>query len=229
MTKRVAAEQNQPHRADAWLAGFDVKGLRFSAFTIHQENRVFTLAVFFSINSPKARLDQQLFHQRKIKHGTVPKCLLPVLIIDTVHTEHRGVDALKGFLGFKGEQLRALLPGPLIIPLQVHPRIWQAEQEAIQSQIEELNSEVLAYEQLKSGKVRSIAVDSLESLPLALIQARIAQGLTQKDLAQRLGVREQQVQQDEENLYNSASLRRLKQVAEVLGVEMSGRLEVNPV
>ena len=111
-------------------------------------------------------------------------------------------------------------------PIDVHPRIWQAEQEAIQSQIEELSGDVLAYEKLKSGQVRSFAVDSLEGLPLALIQARIAQGLTQKDLANRLGVREQQVQQDEENLYSSASLRRLKQLAEVLNVEMLGKLEL---
>lgn len=111
-------------------------------------------------------------------------------------------------------------------PSNVHPRIWQAEQEAIQSQIEELSDDVLAYEKLKSGQVRSFAVDSLEGLPLALIQARIAQGLTQKDLANRLGVREQQVQQDEENLYSSASLRRLRQLAEVLNVEMLGKLEL---
>lgn len=68
-------------------------------------------------------------------------------------------------------------------------------------------------------------MQSLESLPIALIQARIAKGLTQKDLAQQLGVREQQVQQDEDNLYASANWRRLGQIAEVLGMRIEGRLE----
>ena len=73
--------------------------------------------------------------------------------------------------------------------------------------------------------MRGVPLQSLESLPIALIQARIAKGLTQKDLAQQLGVREQQVQQDEDNLYASANWRRLGQIAEVLGMRIEGRLE----
>lgn len=111
-------------------------------------------------------------------------------------------------------------------PSDLHPKLWKAEQDAIESQIEEMQQALLEYEALKSGQVTTTTVQSLDDLPKALIQSRIAQGYTQKDLASKLGVKEQQVQQDEENLYGSASLRRLKRVAEVLGVSFEGNINL---
>lgn len=108
------------------------------------------------------------------------------------------------------------------VPSDLHPKLWKAEQDAIESQLEEMQQDLREYEALKSGQVTTTTVQSLDDLPKALIQSRIAQGYTQKDLASKLGVKEQQVQQDEENLYASASLRRLKRVAEVLGVSFEG-------
>ena len=49
------------------------------------------------------------------------------------------------------------------------------------------------YEALRSGRVAVVPLDSLDQLPDALIHARIAAGLTQRDLAERLGVKEQQI------------------------------------
>jgi DNA-binding XRE family transcriptional regulator len=108
-------------------------------------------------------------------------------------------------------------------PEDIDPLLWKAEQDAIKSTIEELEDDVSDYERLKAGKVKSVKVTSFDDVPKALIQARIAQGYTQKDLAEKLGVREQQVQHDEEILYSSASLSRLKRVAEVLGLEVEGK------
>jgi DNA-binding XRE family transcriptional regulator len=111
-------------------------------------------------------------------------------------------------------------------PEDIDPLLWKAEQDAIKSTIEELEGEIKDYERLKAGKVRSVKVASFDDVPRALVQARIAQGYTQKDLAEKLGVREQQVQHDEEILYSSASLSRLKRVAEVLGLEVEGRAKL---
>jgi len=61
-----------------------------------------------------------------------------------------------------------------------------------------------------------ISADSLERLPSALIQARIATGLSQKQLAERLGLKEQQVQRYEANDYQGASLGRLHEVVTAL-------------
>lgn len=107
-------------------------------------------------------------------------------------------------------------------PEDIHPKLWQAEQDAMRSQIKELKRDVTMYNNLKQGKVTTTHVASVADIPNALIQARIAQGLTQKDLAEKLGVKEQQVQQDENVLYETASLRRLVSVAEVLGLRLEG-------
>ena len=57
-------------------------------------------------------------------------------------------------------------------------------------------------------------------LPAVLIKARIAQGLSQKDLADRIGLKEQQIHRYEATDYTSASLARIKDVIRALGVEM---------
>ncbi len=111
-------------------------------------------------------------------------------------------------------------------PENVHLLLWKAEQDAIKSQLEEFQTDMLAYENLKKGTVRFVPVQSLDNFGIAFIQARIAKGYTQKDLAKELGVKEQQVQQDEENLYASASIRRLTQIAEVLGMQIKGQFEL---
>jgi ribosome-binding protein aMBF1 (putative translation factor) len=111
-------------------------------------------------------------------------------------------------------------------PQDIDPLLWKAEQDAMKSTIEELEGDIKQYERLKAGKVKSVKVASFDDVPKALIQARIAQGFTQKDLAEKLGVREQQVQHDEEILYSSANLSRLKRVAEVLGLEVEGKAKL---
>ena len=65
-------------------------------------------------------------------------------------------------------------------------------------------------------------MDSLKlvaDLPSILIKARIAQGLSQRDLAERVGVKEQQIQRYEATDYASANLARLKEVAAVFRVK----------
>jgi len=50
---------------------------------------------------------------------------------------------------------------------------------------------------------------SFGELPKALVQARIARGLTQKDLADRLGMDEQKIQDYEATDYQRARLARI--------------------
>lgn len=56
----------------------------------------------------------------------------------------------------------------------------------------------------------------LENLPEMLIEERIRLGFTQKQLAEKMGLKEQQIQRYEANRYQSASLRRLQEVAKAL-------------
>ncbi|MPZ14365.1 MAG: helix-turn-helix domain-containing protein [Chloroflexi bacterium] len=96
--------------------------------------------------------------------------------------------------------------------------------DAMESQLEELQEQLAEYDALRSGKVTVLEIEGLQELPTALIRARIASGLTQKELARRLGLKEQQIQRYEATRYSGVSLERIQQVAEVLGVTIRERL-----
>ncbi|MBY3101227.1 ImmA/IrrE family metallo-endopeptidase [Rhizobium laguerreae] len=97
----------------------------------------------------------------------------------------------------------------------------QIESNALQSQIADIQREMAEYDYLKSGAAGFTEEFSFEELPRVLIQARIARGLSQTDLAERLGLKAQQVQRYEATNYMSASLARLMEVARMLGVRVS--------
>jgi len=106
----------------------------------------------------------------------------------------------------------------------VDPLIQAAMTEQYQSQVEELQAELDAYDALRSGQVASLSVESLTALPEALIRARIAAGLTQKELATRIGVREQQIQRYEATRYAGVSLQRAQAILDALGVQIREHL-----
>jgi DNA-binding XRE family transcriptional regulator len=100
------------------------------------------------------------------------------------------------------------------------PLLDKLQQDALQSQLHDLQQELHEYETLRGGEKSILTVDSFAEFPAALIKARVASGLTQKDLADRLGLKEQQIQRYEATDYRTASMRRLKQVIEVLGIRV---------
>ena len=76
----------------------------------------------------------------------------------------------------------------------VHPSIVKAERDALMSQLEDLRAEIDEYERLKSATESVISVASFGELAEGLIKARIAAHLSQKELAENLGLKEQQIQ-----------------------------------
>ena len=107
---------------------------------------------------------------------------------------------------------------------EVHARLLQAEREAMESQLVDLREELEEYEQLKSTDLSVISVASFEELADGLIKARIAGGLSQRVLAQRLEIKEQQVQRYEAERYASASYQRLCQVVRALEVRIENEI-----
>lgn len=103
---------------------------------------------------------------------------------------------------------------------EVHPLLWKAQRDALHSQLSELREQIEEYEALKSGRYTVLGLESLGELPLALIKARIAAGISQKELADRLGIKEQQIQRYEDTEYASASFTRLKEVSQALGIKV---------
>ena len=101
-----------------------------------------------------------------------------------------------------------------------HPRLIQAEKEGIASQLATLRRELREYERLRSGRVR-ISLREVEQLPQKLVRARIAAGLTQEALAERLGLKRQQIQRYEASEYASASLATIRQIAQTIESALS--------
>lgn len=101
----------------------------------------------------------------------------------------------------------------------VHPLILKAQKEAVRSQLSDLEADLREYESLKSGKFKLDQLKTVKEIPTILIKARIAQGLSQKDLAERLGLKEQQIQRYEATDYASARLTRIREIVEALDIE----------
>ncbi|WP_148701800.1 XRE family transcriptional regulator [Candidatus Nitrososphaera evergladensis] len=102
---------------------------------------------------------------------------------------------------------------------KIDPLLLKLGREAIQNQVEELQKELTEYEDLRQGgRLPLIELHSLEQLPRALIKARISLGLSQRELADRLNIAEQQIQRWESTEYSSASLGKIKEVLRALNM-----------
>lgn len=90
----------------------------------------------------------------------------------------------------------------------------------------QLEEEVDSYERLKRGDLGELV--NLHGLGRTLVALRIARGLTQRELAARLGVHESQVSRDERNEYHGVSVDRASRLLDA----MNGKLRsafVEPV
>ncbi len=82
----------------------------------------------------------------------------------------------------------------------------------------QLEEEVESYERLKRGDMGELL--NLHGLGIMLVAIRIARGLTQRELASRLGVHESQVSRDERNEYHGVTVDRASRVLDAMGVEL---------
>ncbi len=96
-----------------------------------------------------------------------------------------------------------------------------AELKALKSEEIALVDQVKEYDSLRAGEVTILKATNLSELPKILIRARIAHGLTQRDLAKLVGLKEQQIQRYEADEYASASLHRLNEIAEALKLNIT--------
>lgn len=89
---------------------------------------------------------------------------------------------------------------------------------ALEVEKKELEGLIEAYEAAKSGDDTELKRRAGNDPGYALIVARIGSGLTQKELARKLGVKEQQIQRYEADRYRTISLSNFQKVANTLGV-----------
>jgi len=91
----------------------------------------------------------------------------------------------------------------------------------------QLKEEVEAYERLKRGEFEEL--DNLRGLGHLLITSRIAQGLSQRELARRLNVHESQISRDERNEYFGITLERAVKILDALGVRLRTQVAIEPL
>ena len=87
---------------------------------------------------------------------------------------------------------------------------------------EQLREEAETYERLKRGDIAPI--ESLSDVGRILTGLRIARGITQRELAERLQVSETQVSRDERNDYQGITVERAQRVIRALNARV--RVEV---
>jgi DNA-binding Xre family transcriptional regulator len=102
----------------------------------------------------------------------------------------------------------------------LHPKAAKAMRDGLKSQLEDLEAEIAEYDALREGRVKTLEADSLLAIGPALIKARIMRNITQKELADRLSVAEQQVQRYEATQYRGVAAERLQDVADALKLKV---------
>ena len=103
----------------------------------------------------------------------------------------------------------------------VDPLILKAQEEALKSQLQDIQNDIEEYDELRSGKIPILELRSLEELPYTLIKARISLGMSQKDLAELVGLKEQQIQRYESTDYSTANITRIQELIKALNIKVS--------
>lgn len=89
------------------------------------------------------------------------------------------------------------------------------------SLIAELGHELKEYEGLVNGNFHSLRVEYLNEIPKILIAARLAQRISQKQLGELVGLKEQQIQRYESTNYETASWPRIVEISLALNLNLS--------
>ncbi len=98
-------------------------------------------------------------------------------------------------------------------------------QNALKGTIKKLTDEIKEYESLKENGLHLIQVADFYQISKALIKARMAKGWTQTDLARKMEIDVQQIQRYEARDYEGASIERIQEVIDALGVNV----EIEPL
>jgi len=105
-------------------------------------------------------------------------------------------------------------------------RLIKCEEEAVREQIQIFENEINGYQSLWASKKTIPILESIERIPHALIEARLSLGLSQKDLADRVGLKEQQIQRYEATEFETASFARIKELIKALDLKSSEKISL---
>ena len=87
--------------------------------------------------------------------------------------------------------------------------------------IRHLEDGVRQYDDLKRGDLALPDVDRLDQIAPFVTRIRISKGISQTELARRLGVSKQVISRYEESDYQTASVAKLQEVLDAMGIKTS--------
>lgn len=85
--------------------------------------------------------------------------------------------------------------------------------------IRQLEDELHEYDRLKSGELALPHVERLDEIAPFVAKIRIAKGISQTELAGRLGVSKQVISRYEENDYQTVAIARLQEILDAIGIK----------
>ena len=88
-----------------------------------------------------------------------------------------------------------------------------------ESMIRHLEEELHEYDQLKSGLLTLPLVERLDQISPFVVKIRIAKGVSQTELARRLGVSKQVISRYEESDYQTVAIPRLQEILDAIGIK----------
>jgi HTH-type transcriptional regulator/antitoxin HigA len=89
-----------------------------------------------------------------------------------------------------------------------------------ESLLEDLECQIAEYDELRSGTVKRLTIDSFHEFGKTLIRARVAAGISPEEFAERLGIGMQEMERLERFEFQEATLARLFEIVRKLGVEI---------
>lgn len=100
------------------------------------------------------------------------------------------------------------------------PIEYELAENSINGLIEDLENQIKTYEALVNGNFHCLKPKNIEDIPNIIIAARLSQKISQKELAEILGIQEQQVQRYEASDFESASWIRIVEFANALNLQL---------
>jgi HTH-type transcriptional regulator/antitoxin HigA len=88
-----------------------------------------------------------------------------------------------------------------------------------QAMIRQLEEELCDYDRLKSGDLALPNMERLDQIAPFIAKIRIAKGVSQTELARRLGVSKQVISRYEESDYQTVALARLQEILDAMGIK----------
>jgi len=85
--------------------------------------------------------------------------------------------------------------------------------------VRQLEDELREYDQLKSGQLALPHVERLDQIAPFIAKIRIAKGVSQTELARRLGVSKQVISRYEESDYQTVAIARLQEILDAIGIK----------